>query len=56
MDCMNRKYSSQTLGMAYIPWQHWGDVYEPCKALKCGTLFPVLNKPFIGCRPERNCK
>ena len=27
-----------------------GDLYDPCKALKCGTLFPVLSKPFAGGR------
>ncbi len=37
--------------MAYVPWQHWGDIYEPCKALKRGTLFAILDKPFKGgCR------
>jgi len=26
-------------------------VYEACKALRQGTLFPVLDKPFMrGCR------
>lgn len=55
MDYMNKKYAQQqVVGMAYIPWQHWGDLYEPCKALKSGTLFPILNKPFIGCRNDRN--
>jgi hypothetical protein len=48
---------TQVVAMAYIPWQTWGDLYEPSKALKCGTLFTVLNKPFVGCRrTERNSK
>lgn len=34
------------LAMAYIPWQHLEEVYEPEAALANGTLFPVLNKPF----------
>lgn len=53
MDSMNKKYAQQVVGMAYVPWQRWGDLYEPCKALKCGTLFAALNKPFIGCRRDR---
>lgn len=41
----------KALAMLYVPWQRWGDIYEPGVALRCGTLFPVLNKPFLGgCR------
>ena len=43
MDCMNKKNPPQVVGMTYVPWQHWGEVYEPCRALKYGTLFPILN-------------
>lgn len=38
------------IGMAYVPWQHWGSLYEPEKALKVGTIFPELNKPYYGKR------
>ena len=34
------------LAMAYVPWQHLKEVYEPEAALANGTLFPELNKPF----------
>lgn len=34
------------LGMAYVPFQQWGEVYEPDKAFCEGTLFPELNFPF----------
>ncbi len=34
------------LGMAYVPFQQWGDVYPEDKAFECGTLFPQLNFPF----------
>lgn len=40
--------SSFPPAMAYVPWQKWDELYDPCKALECGTLFPVLNKPFTG--------
>lgn len=34
--------------MAYVPWQNWKDVYDPCKALEAGTIFAELDKPFLG--------
>ncbi len=36
--------------MAYVPFQQWCDVYAMDKAMCQGTLFPVLDKPFIGGR------
>lgn len=36
------------VGMAYVPWQTWGNVYEPCKGFSRGTIFPELDKPFEG--------
>ncbi len=36
------------VAMAYVPWQYFGEVYEPDKALKIGTIFPELNKPYTG--------
>lgn len=38
--------------MAYVPFQQWGQSYEPERALDEGTLFPVLDKPFYGRRGE----
>lgn len=37
------------VAMAYVPFQSDFQVYDCQKALKCGTLFPELNKPFTGC-------
>lgn len=34
--------------MAYIPFQTNSDTYDEIKALERGTLFPVLDKPFLG--------
>lgn len=34
--------------MAYIPFQQFGETYDEETALRCGTLFPELNKPFYG--------
>ena len=36
------------LAMAYVKWQKWQDIYEPCKSLRSGTLFQELDKPFLG--------
>lgn len=34
--------------MAYVPFQTWRKVYDPSVALDRGTIFPELDKPFIG--------
>jgi len=36
--------------MAYVPWQQWGDLYEPDCGLKQGTIFKDLNYIFCGTR------
>lgn len=36
--------------MAYVPWQQWGDLYDPDCALREGTLFKELNLIFCGVR------
>lgn len=41
------------VGMTYVPWQNWNQIYEFDKALHQGTLFPELDKPFIGRRACR---
>lgn len=41
-------WEHMTLAMAYVPWQTWEDTYDVHKGLECGTIFPVLNKPFYG--------
>ena len=38
------------LAIAYVRWQELCQVYEPEEALKNGTLFPALDKPFYGRR------
>ena len=39
---------SMPVAMQYVPWQHWNQIYSPEEGLKCGTIFPELNKPFYG--------
>ena len=38
--------------MAYVPFQQYGETFDDLKAFDCGTLFPVLNKPFYGRRGD----
>ena len=41
------KENPQTLAMVSIPIQGWKPPYDFDRALKIGTLFPDLNKPFF---------
>ncbi len=34
--------------MAYVPYQQWNQIYDPSRALRAGTIFPCLDKPFCG--------
>lgn len=36
------------VAMAYVPFQTDFTTFDEMTALKCGTLFPVLSKPFLG--------
>ncbi|MDE5700460.1 MAG: spore coat associated protein CotJA [Lachnospiraceae bacterium] len=39
------------VAMAYVPWQRNCNMYENLdEAFKTGTIFPELNKPFLGRR------
>lgn len=46
-ECKEKKKDEYVLGMAYVPWQQWRDLYEPDCALRIGTIFKELDKPFI---------
>lgn len=38
------------VAMAYVPFQQNIEVYDDMTALSRGTLFPIFDKPFEGCR------
>lgn len=38
---------NQHLGIANLPYQTWGELFTPEEALKIGTIFRELNKPFF---------
>ena len=41
------------IGMGYVPWQEFKNLYEPERGLHAGTIFSELDKPFIGRRSYR---
>ena len=42
-----------SVAMAYVPWQQWGNIYDPKEALKRGTIFAELDLPF---EASKGCK
>lgn len=42
------RLSAMPIGMAYVPWQVWREIYDAEKALCRGTIFQELDKPFQG--------
>ena len=52
-DSYSEPICDMPVAMAYVPWQHYSQTYELCKALQVGTIFPELNKPFCGKRGIR---
>lgn len=51
MNCNKSSSCMQTRqkpAMGYVPDQIFCKTYDLCKALKVGTIFPELHKPFCG--------
>jgi len=46
----NMNHNHMPIGMAYVPWQHWHEIYDIEKGFRVGTIFPDLNKPYMGRR------
>lgn len=36
------------VAMAYVPFQQFNTTFTPEKGLEMGTIFPELDKPFLG--------
>lgn len=47
-DCSIFTNQPISLAMAYVPYQQWGRTYEPSVGFQRGTIFPDLDKPFLG--------
>lgn len=41
------------IGMGYVPWQEFRNLYEPERGFHAGTIFIELDKPFTGRRSVR---
>ncbi|MGN0159742.1 MAG: spore coat associated protein CotJA [Brotaphodocola sp.] len=39
-------FSNMPIGMGYVPWQRWGQVYSLKQGFDRGTIFPELDFPF----------
>ena len=39
-------YKDNNLAQAYVPFQYYVNSYSPMEALRRGTLFPELYKPY----------
>ena len=51
------KFPPETpLAMAYVPFQKWEEPYDRETALSRGTIFPALDKPFIGEEAVKNAR
>lgn len=44
------------LAQAYVPFQKFGSLYPPEEALKKGTIFPALYRPYDGWKCDRKKK
>jgi len=42
------------IGMAYVPFQQWEKPYDDAVGFVRGTIFPSLDKPFIGEEAVKN--
>lgn len=40
-----------SLAMAFVPTQEFDTPYDPVLAFSRGTIFPALDKPFLGEEP-----
>lgn len=48
---LDKSVDNFTIAMAYVPWQNFIKIAENLEeAYKEGTIFPELNKPFMGRR------
>jgi hypothetical protein len=46
----HKKKEHMPIGMAYVPMQEWGELYDACDGLYEGCAFPELNLIFCGVR------
>ena len=47
-DRESKRSQKMVVAMAYVPVQEWETPYDAFDGLDRGTLFPSLDKPFLG--------
>ncbi len=47
-DCSIFTRQPLSYAMGYVPYQMWERLYDPAVGWERGTIFPCLDKPFIG--------
>ena len=48
--CCEKDLPGKALGMAYVPWQEWKEIYDVCEGFSNGTIFKQLDLDFLGRR------
>ena len=43
-----KEFPGFPIGMAYVPWQSWCEIYDISKGFHRGTIFRELDMPFLG--------
>ena len=45
---IEKSNANQLIAMCFVPMQEWEQLYDEDTAYSAGTVFPSLNKPFLG--------
>lgn len=52
-DMASAPVDEMMIAMGYVPMQKYNTTFEPCRALRAGTVFPELCKQFVGKRGKK---
>ena len=44
----DKRNINKLVAMCFVPMQEWEQIYDEDTAYSTGTIFPSLNKPFLG--------
>ena len=43
-----KSQANRMIAICFVPMQEWEQIYDEDTAFSVGTIFPSLNKPFLG--------
>jgi len=43
-----KSHTNKLIAICFVPIQEWEQIYDEDTAFSTGTIFPSLNKPFLG--------